>query len=86
MSLEIERVRVVVFPNGRLDTENACRYIERVQDRPIRRRMAETAEELRDELREIEEEAYRDHADAIAPARAMVKDSSCYGRCSRGEW
>jgi hypothetical protein len=45
--------------------ENACRYIERVQDRPIQRRMAETVEELR----EIEEEVYRDHADPIAPAR-----------------
>jgi Helix-turn-helix domain len=27
MNLEIERVRVVVFPDGRLDTDNAARYL-----------------------------------------------------------
>lgn len=27
MSLEIERVRVIAFPDGRLDTENAARYL-----------------------------------------------------------
>lgn len=27
MNIEVERVRVIAFPDGRLDTENAARYL-----------------------------------------------------------